>query len=1285
MNTCTVSSRSALLATALALGPAMLSLSASAAVRTWSGNADANLSTLTNWEAGAGPAPVSGDSWTFAAAGTAGATLTNDLATSSAFEVAGITFTAAATTSYTIGSGTIGLTGNIVMAGGANNQTIASNIAVSGARQLNLNVGNVAAGNLTLNGNLTGNGTLTQTAGNGGARGVTFNGDNSGFTGTFTQTNDGNNRTSFNTATSGSASAAWVLNRDVAGGIALNLGLGTLHFGSLAGGAQIRNNAAATTTVSVGALNTNTTFNGGFRSNTGGTNVALTKVGTGTLTLSGSNLHTAATTVQGGTLEISSSGSMPNSAVAVNSTGTLKVADGKTLNAVAVNAGGLLDPTGNLTVTNAASATGANATIDLINGAASSMLNVGGATGMTLGGASGADTATLNVEVGGVTCDTLNIFNGLAVDAGGVSITVTNLGVQAGQSYILASFSSGSGAGFATGMGTTVGAVTLANHSLAFGVSGSLEVTATSIILHTSGATPPATAYWSGTKGSNWSDNTAGQGNFTTSAAGATFINTSPGAGTQVYFNNNAPTNLTHTLGGNFDILGLTYRGSSAAVTTSGTHLLALQSGGITVESGNGGATLAMSTLQIAADQTWSNSSSNPLTVSASSITGPTSILTMAGSGGVHLGGTSFSVGTLALNTNLDVKGTAVSAGFMDSAGNITNTVAANATVTVQGDFPTTLSGVISDSGPGALVSITKTGAELLLLSGANSYGGTTTLAGGTLQAGTNSAFGTGTLHIGSAAATLDLNGKAIANLLTNAGGGGTITNSSATEAKVTAGFNPAADAGFVISDFTIHGTGDIRWEGALRRTNGGGTVVKSGANTLTIDEAAGIATVGGMSLRVEEGTVVYGKTTHAGFNNITLNGGTLRMDPTYQLAASPQVWNGAFGNEAIINGGVWDLNDTGTNGINNRLKRVSGTGGTITNSGTGASQLVLAARDTAAPVWAGNIEDGGNGGTVALTIQWGGSVNQVMQFSGLHTYSGDTYIRENVMSAGAANVFSPNSHFIIPNHSIGGKLDLNGFDNTIGSLAGDEPDGQVLLGSATLTTGGKGDASTTFAGVISGTGGLIKSGGGTFTITGANTYSGDTVVNAGILAVDGDSLLDAGKLVIASGAKVDVIGTEVVGTLFFAGVQQDDGTWGATGSGAAHIDDVRFSGTGVVHVGAVAGYDSWADDNAGGQTAEQDFDGDGMDNGIEYFMNAAAGFTANPGVVGGAVAWPNGGKIARSAYGTQFVVKTSTNLTTWEPVLETDPKLSNTAGSVSYTLPTGAGKFFVRLEVTPQ
>lgn len=1262
-------SRSALLATALAFGPVLFSATA-AAQSVWLGNADANLGTAANWDV----LPASGAAWTFNAAGTSGLALNNDLTVPAGFEVAGITFsnTAGAYVIDSAHAAALTLTGNIVNASTAS-VTLGSHLAISGSRQVNLN----GSGNVLLTGNLTGNGTLTQTAGGTGAKSITFSGENSGFTGTFIQTNDGNNRTAINAATAGSASAAWDLRRNVNGGTALNFAGSTIHFGSLTGGGFIRANTAGTVTVSVGALGTNTTLSGKFQQANGGSVLALTKVGSGTFTLSGANDHAGATTIDGGTLDVT--GSIANSPVTVNGTGTLKISDGKTLNALAVTTGGTLDAGGNLTVANAASATGANAALDLVNGAATSVLTVNGAAGLTLGGATASDTAKLNLEVGGVTSDSLNVFNDLIVDAGGVAITVTGLGVQANQTYTLATFFNGSGAGFATGTGTTVGAIALANPSLAFGVSGTLEVTATNILLHTSGATPPAAAYWSGTKGSNWSDNTAGQGNFTTTAAGSSFITTSPSASTQVFFSNNAPANLAHTLGGNFDILGLTYRGSSAAVTTSGSHLLALQSGGITVESGNGGATLAMDSLQVAADQTWTNHSGTPLTVSAATVTGPSAILTMAGSGGVHLGGGSFSVATLALNTHLDVKGTPVTAGFLDSAGTITNTGAANATVTVQADFPTTLSGVISDNGDGSLLSLSKTGFDTLLLSGANTHGGTTTLAGGTLQAGNDSAFGSGQLTISAGTATLDLNGHAIANELFNNGAtGSTITNSSASAASVTTGFNSAGAAGYLISDFKVNGTGDIDWTGNLRRTNGFGLLTKEGTNQLSL---VGAGVISGISLAVNEGSVFLGKTVTS-IQDLTINGGTLKMDPANQVGAA-NIWSGTIANTATINGGTWDLNDTGTNGVNNRLKRIGGTGGTITNNGSADSRVVLAARDVGVvptTSWAGNIQDGT--GTVGLSIVNGGSAGQVMIFSGSHTYSGDTIIEQNVMRAGAAGVFSANSHFVLGG-APGASLDLDGHDQTIGSLAGNG--GTVLLGAGTLTAGAKDNADTIFNGTISGTGGLIKKGTGTLMLNGTNTYSGDTVVDAGALSVDGDSLPDAGKLVINAGGKLDVVGTEVVGSLFFATDAQATGTWGSSLSDAEHVDDDRFTGDGMILVGAPGGYDAWAEDNAGGQAADEDFDFDGVPNGIEFFMNAAAGFTPNPQAAGGTVTWPNGGNIDSSAYGAQFVVETSGDLADWDPVLLTDPNLSNTEGSVAYTMPTGAGKIFVRLMVTPE
>jgi autotransporter-associated beta strand protein len=89
--------------------------------------------------------------------------------------------------------------------------------------------------------------------------------------------------------------------------------------------------------------------------------------------------------------------------------------------------------------------------------------------------------------------------------------------------------------------------------------------------------------------------------------------------------------------------------------------------------------------------------------------------------------------------------------------------------------------------------------------------------------------------------------------------------------------------------------------------------------------------------------------------------------------------------------------------------------------------------------------------------------------------------------------------------------LDISGHNApgvTIGSLEDPYGGSVVSLGANNLTVGSN-NLSTTFSGVIQdgdfGTGGsLTKIGTGTFILTGANTYTGDTNVNRGVLQVDG-------------------------------------------------------------------------------------------------------------------------------------------------------------------------------------
>ncbi|MGB8353237.1 MAG: autotransporter-associated beta strand repeat-containing protein [Chthoniobacteraceae bacterium] len=193
-----------------------------------------------------------------------------------------------------LGGGTATLNGGTLKAGGG--FTLANKIAVSSA-----SVFDMAGNNAGFTGNLSGSGALTLNN-SGSASTLSLSGTNSGFTGTITF--NPNNAVNFNSASAGSAAAAWVFNDTTVDRVRINIGNGTINFGSISGGGQIENDSASTTSVlSVGALNTSTTFNGTIDNNGTGI-IALTKVGSGTLTLAGNDTYTGTTSINGGELNV---------------------------------------------------------------------------------------------------------------------------------------------------------------------------------------------------------------------------------------------------------------------------------------------------------------------------------------------------------------------------------------------------------------------------------------------------------------------------------------------------------------------------------------------------------------------------------------------------------------------------------------------------------------------------------------------------------------------------------------------------------------------------------------------------------------------------------------------------------------------------------------------------------------------------------------------------------------------------------------------------------------------
>jgi alpha-galactosidase len=97
----------------------------------------------------------------------------------------------------------------------------------------------------------------------------------------------------------------------------------------------------------------------------------------------------------------------------------------------------------------------------------------------------------------------------------------------------------------------------------------------------------------------------------------------------------------------------------------------------------------------------------------------------------------------------------------------------------------------------------------------------------------------------------------------------------------------------------------------------------------------------------------------------------------------------------------------------------------------------------------------------------------------------------------------------------------------------------------------------------------LVKAGSGTWILSGVNTYTGSTAVQAGTLVIKRPEALGSGPLDITAGAKLqlDYLGTRQVASL--NGSSTPSGTYGSSASLATYKDDTRFSGPGTITLGA--------------------------------------------------------------------------------------------------------------------
>jgi autotransporter-associated beta strand protein len=662
-----------------------------------------------------------------------------------------------------------------------------------------------------------------------------------------------------------------------------NITGGTLVFSA----ANQLGNASATNTL---------TLNGGTLSYTGSGTANLVANQGMTIGSSGATLNTSDATgilnLQGGIVTSAAANLTKTGlgAVTVGLGGSTNLNGGNvTVSAGVLNAGFTASGLGAIAVST-------GATLNLYDGSTSTMaLN-----GLTLaaGSSLGFDLGATGVN------DVLNL-TGTAVIAPSVSLNFNALGSLGAGSYDLLSVSAGTlnAADYVLGL-----APSGLNYNFTTTNAGQTLRLTTSLL---------NLVYWKGDVGGSWSANNVGDTNWASDLAGATDLGALPIAtDTLVFAATSAvgPTYVT-TLDGSFSADSLKFTDNPVGVTavsinqgSSGTLTLspASANNGISVPANVGAITIG-APIATGANQTWEvvggGANGSSLTVSGAVTIGHVinktgaGVLTLSGSntgsGGLvlaagtmiignanALGAGTFSIGA---GTTLDTGATAiVNAGtnvqnwngnFTFTGTNTLNlgtgavTMTDNVIATVSAQT-LTVGGAIGDGA--STFGLTKSGAGVLALNGANTYGGLTNLINGALTLnGDNSAAAGGVTM--AAGATLNLGHANALGSGTLTFNGGTLDNTSGGALTLGGNVGQAWNTGFTFTGThdLVMGTGAVTLGASIPVTVTAGNltvngVIDDGLNSYDLEKTgAGTLTLGGSNTyggatTLSQGTLVY-------------------------------------------------------------------------------------------------------------------------------------------------------------------------------------------------------------------------------------------------------------------------------------------------------------------------------------------------------------------------------------------------------------------------------------------
>ena len=570
--------------------------------------------------------------------------------------------------------------------------------------------------------------------------------------------------------------------------------------------------------------------------------------------------------------------------------------------------------------------------------------------------------------------------------------------------------------------------------------------------------------------------------------------------------------------------------------------------------------------------------SANSLTLNAIRNINVNSAITNAGTGAINL----IAAAAVAVNANISAAGTisiTAPTGFTQA---VATTITTGTGLTVDVPAASALSGVIAGTG-----GLTKNGIGILTLSGINTYTGATMVnAGGLTLSGTggsavSSAF---TVNLGSkltldntTANTTTIGGRISDTLALTLNGGELVfngTNVAATAASETIGALTLASGASTITLNSGTGGSTILTAASIARSpSAGATVLFRGTNlgnaplagvtnimfTTAPTVAAGSFVGGGVgglgTSQFDKGIVPFaiGDTTAtgAGIGFVTYN-----INPTSNVAnttgirplsageyttstvtagvnlkvsaaQSPNI-SIAFNSIFLELGSTYTVGSAGAGKtltiISGAVFSASGTANTITAKNSDA--LAFGAEANIFTVGGLTISGLPTSGTAGLTKAGTGTLT----LSRTNTYTGTTTVNAGILAYGAINAL-PTTGAVTVN---GGTLDMGTFTGTTGAVT--LTNGSITGTTGVLTGTGYTVSNGTISAILAGAVPLTKTTTGKVTLSGVNTYTGATAINAGTLSVNGTAIADTSAITVATGATLALTGSETIGSLAGAG-----------------------------------------------------------------------------------------------------------------------------------------------------